>query len=296
MFRFIAAEKANHDIAVMSRVLGVSRAGFYAWERRVPSDRTLQNAFLLDKIRQIHKKSKQTYGSRRIHAELRLEHDIRVGKKRVERLMADHGLSGSPLRPRARVRVRVAGVRVAPDLLERDFNPQEPDRCWSADITEIPTWEGKLYLAHVQDLFSRRIVGWSMASHARKELVIDAVEMAVERRRPAKGVIHHSDHGSQYTALLFTGRCEQAGIEVSMGSIGDCYDNAVCESFHASLKKELIHRRPWPTRAEARSAIFEYIEGWFNPRRRHSTLGYLSPADYEAQHYDTLAAAVLATV
>jgi putative transposase len=197
VFRFIAAEKANHDIAVMSRVLGVSRAGFYAWERRAPSDRTLQDAFLLDKIRQIHKKSKQTYGSRRIHAELRLEHDIRVGKKRVKRLMADHGLSGSPLRARARARVRVAGVRVAPDLVERDFNPEEPDRCWSADITEIPTWEGKLYLAHVQDLFSRRIVGWSMASHARKELVIDAVEMAVERRRPAKGVIHHSDHGSQ---------------------------------------------------------------------------------------------------
>jgi putative transposase len=158
-------------------------------------------------------------------------------------------------------------------------------RTWSADITEIPTWEGKLYLAHVQDLFSRRIVGWAMASHMRKELVIEALEMAVARRRPAKGVIHHSDHGSQYTAVLFTGRCRQAGIEVSMGSIGDCFDNAVCESFHASLKKELIHRRPWPTRAEARTAIFDYIESWFNPRRRHSTLGYLSPATFEQAHH-----------
>lgn len=277
----------------MCRVLGVSRAGFYAWERRAPCDRALSDAWLLEKIRAIHKKSNGTYGSRRIHAELRLEHGIQVGKKRVERLMALHGLSGSPLRPRARTTVRVPGVRIAPDLVERDFNPTAPDRTWSADITEIPTWEGKLYLAHVQDLFSRRIVGWAMAGHMRKELVLEALQMAVERRRPAKGVIHHSDHGSQYTALLFTGRCEQAGIEVSMGSIGDCFDNAVCESFHASLKKELIHRRPWPTRAEARSAIFEYIEGWFNPRRRHSTLGYLSPADYEQAHHDALAATTL---
>ena len=280
----------------MCRVLGVSRAGFYAWERRAPCDRALQDAWLLEKIRAIHAASKATYGSRRVHAELRLEHGIRVGKKRVERLMADHGLSGSPWRARPRARVRVAGVRIAPDLVERDFNPTEPDRCWSADITEIPTWEGKLYLAHVQDLFSRRIVGWAMATHARKELVIDALEMAVKRRRPVKGLVHHSDHGSQYTAVLFTGRCEQAGIEVSMGSIGDCYDNAVCESFHASLKKELIHRRPWPTRAEARSAIFEYIEGWFNPRRRHSTLGYLSPAEYEQHHAQDSVARPLAAV
>jgi putative transposase len=268
----------------MCEMLGVSRAGFYAWERRAPSDRELEDAWLLEKIREIHAASRATYGARRVHAELRLAHGIRVGRKRVERLMAAHGLSGSPLRARPRARVRVAGVRVAPDLLERDFNPEAPDRCWSADITEIPTWEGKLYLAHVQDLFSRRIVGWAMAAHPRKELVIDALEMAVEQRRPARGVVHHSDHGSQYTAVLFTQRCERAGVEVSMGSIGDCYDNAVCESFHASLKKELIHRRPWPTRAEARSKVFEYIEGWYNPRRRHSTLGYLSPAEYERQH------------
>ena len=175
-------------MAVMCRVLGVSRAGLYAWERRAPCDRALQDAWLLEKVRAIHAKSKGTYGSRRVHAELRLAHDIRIGKKRVERLMAAHGLSGDPLRVRPRTTVRVPGVRVAPDLVERDFNPTEPDRTWSADITEIPTWGGKLYLAHVQDLFSRRIVGWAMAAHMRKELVIDALEMAVaQRQRPSPG-------------------------------------------------------------------------------------------------------------
>jgi putative transposase len=268
----------------MCKVLGVSRAGFYAWERRAPCDRALTDAWLIEKIRQIHVKSKGTYGSRRIHAELRLEHGIRVGRKRVERLMACAGLVGCPERRRGRTTVRLPGVRVAPDLLERDFNPDAPDRTWAADITEIPTWEGKLYLAHVQDLFSRRIVGWAMASHMRKELVLEALEMAIQRRKPDAGLIHHSDHGSQYVALLFGERCEQAGIAVSMGSVGDCFDNAVCEAFHASLKRELVNRRPWPTRAQARTAVFEYIEGWYNPRRRHSTLGYLSPAHYEAQH------------
>ena len=273
----------------MCRVLGVSRAGFYAWERRAPCDRALTDAWLTQKIRQIHKLSKGTYGSRRIHAELRLEHGIRVGKKRVERLMALAGLAGCPQRRRGRTTIRMPGVRVAPDLVERDFSPDAPDKTWAADITEIPTWDGKLYLAHVQDLFSRRIVGWAMEGHMRKELVLDALQMALERRRPAEGLIRHSDHGSQYTALLFTGRCEQAGISVSMGSIGDCYDNAVCEAFHASLKRELINRQPWPTRAQARTAVFEYIEAWFNPRRRHSTLGYLSPATYEQAHEQQLA-------
>lgn len=271
----------------MCRVLGVSRAGFYAWERRAPSDRDLADAWLLEKVREIHAISKGTYGSRRVHAELRLAHDVRVGCKRVERLMAGAGLSGQPERRTRRTTVRLEGVRVAPDLVDRDFNPLFPDRTWSADITYIRTWEGWLYLAHVQDLFSRRIVGWAMADHLRAELVVDALQMALARRKPAPGLIHHSDQGSQYTAVLFTGRCAQAGIDVSTGSKGDCFDNAVCESFHASLKKELIYRYSWPTRAEARTAIFEYIEGWFNPHRRHSTLGYLSPADYEHQHEQT---------
>jgi putative transposase len=268
----------------MCRVLGVSRAGFYAWERRAPCDRALQDAWLTEKIREIHAKSKGTYGARRVNAELRLEHGIRVGRKRVERLMRAAGVEGVHRRRRRGTRVRLKGVRVAPDLVERDFNPPAPDRSWAADITQFETVEGTLYVAHVQDLFSRRIVGWAMAGHVRAELVLDALGMALERRKPGAGLVHHSDHGSQYTAVVFSERCREAGIEVSMGSIGDCFDNAVCESFHATLKKELVHRHRWRTRADAKTAVFEYVEGWFNPHRRHSTLGYLSPAGYERQH------------
>ena len=181
----------------MCRVLGVSRAGFYAWERQAPCDRELTDAWLTEKIRAIHKKSRGTYGSRRIHAELRLEHGIRVGKKRVERLMALAGLSGCLPRPRKRTTIRVEGVRSAPDLVERDFNPEAPDRLWSADITYIWTLEGWLFLAHAEDLFSRKIVGWEMQDHMRKELVIAALEMAVGQRKPEAGCIHHSDKGGQ---------------------------------------------------------------------------------------------------
>jgi putative transposase len=268
----------------MCRTLGVNRTSFHDWGRRAPSDRALSDAWLTERIKKIHADSDGTYGARRIHAELRLEHDIRVGRKRVERLMKAAGISGLAPRKRRRTTVRLPGVRVAPDLVERDFRPTGPNETWSADITYISTWEGFLYLAHVQDLFSRLIAGWSMADHLRSELVVDALEMALHRRRPDPGLVHHSDQGCQYTAVLFTKRCAKAGIEVSMGSAGDCYDNAVCETFHASLKKERIYRQSWPTRAAARAAIFEYIEGWYNPRRRHSTLGYLSPIEFERQH------------
>ena len=268
----------------MCRALGVNRTSFHDWQRRAPSDRELTDAWLTEKIKQIHADSDGTYGARRIHAELRLEHGIRVGRKRVERLMKAAGISGLLPRKRRRTTVRLPGVRVAPDLVERDFRPDGPNQTWSADITYISTWEGFLYLAHVQDLFSRLIVGWSMADHLRSELVVDALEMALARRRPDRGLIHHSDQGCQFTAVLFTKRCAKAGIEVSMGSVGDCYDNAVCETFHASLKKEKIYRQSWPTRAAARTAIFEYIEGWYNPRRRHSTLAYLSPIEFERHH------------
>lgn len=268
----------------MCRALEVNRTSFHDWERRAPSDRTLTDAFLIEKIKQIHADSDGTYGARRVHAELRLEHDIHVGRKRVERLMKTAGISGLLARKRRRTTVRLPGVRVAADLVERDFRPDGPDQTWSADITYVSTWEGFLYLAHVQDLFSRLIVGWSMADHLRAELVLDALEMALARRRPDSGLIHHSDQGCQYTAVLFTKRCAKAGVEVSMGSVGDCYDNAVCETFHATLKKEKIYRQSWPTRATARTAIFGYIEGWYNPRRRHSTLGYLSPIEFERHH------------
>jgi putative transposase len=270
----------------MCRVLGVNRTSFHDWEHRAPSDRTLSDAWLIEKIKPIHAASDGTYGVRRVHAELRLEHNVRVGRKRVERLMRAAGISGVLPRKRRRTTVRLPGVRVAPDLLERDFNPTGPDQTWAADITYISTWEGFLYLAHVQDLYSRRIVGWSMAEHLRSELVVAALEMALARRRPDAGLVHHSDQGCQYTAVLFTKRCAQAGIEISIGSRGDCFDNACCETFHATLKKERIYRQSWPTRAAARTAIFEYIEGWYNPRRRHSTLAYLSPTEFERQHIE----------
>ena len=240
----------------------MNRTSFHDWQRRAPSDRELTDVWLTEQIKRIHADSDSSYGARRIHAELWLEHGIRVGRKRVQRLMKVAGISGLLPRKRRRTTVRLPGVRVAPDLVKRDFRPVGPNQTWSADITYISTWEGFLYLAHVQDLFSRLIVGWSMADHLRSELVVSALEMALARRRPDPRLVHHSDQGCQFTAVLFTKRCAKAGIEVSMGSVGDCYDNAVCETFHASLKKEKIYRQSWPTRAAARTAIFEYIEGW----------------------------------
>jgi len=281
VFGFMLAKKAEHSIAIMSRVLGVSRSGYHAWVKRAPSPRALADAALTGRIAEIHTESRKTYGSPRVHAELRLEDGARVGRKRIERLMRRAGLSGELKRRRGKTTIRVGGVRTAPDLVERDFCPTAIDRLWCADITYIRTWEGWLYLASVMDCYSRRIVGWAMADHLRSELVVDALAMAVARRRPDAGLIHHSDQGSQYTSLVFTRRCRSVGIEVSMGSRGDCFDNAVLESFHASLKKDLIHRQSWPTKAEARTAVFDYIETFYNRRRRHSLLGMLSPVDYE---------------
>ena len=281
VFGFIAAEKTSHSVKLMCRVLGVSRSGFHAWERRAPSPRALADQALTGRIAEIHSGSMKTYGSPRVHAELRLEDGIHVGRKRVERLMRRAGLSGQITRRRGKTTIRVQGVRTAPDLVERDFNPTEVNRLWCADITYIRTWEGWLYLASVMDCFSRRIVGWALADHLRAELVIDALEMAVARRRPDRGLVHHSDQGSQYTSLVFTRRCSSVGIDVSMGSRGDCFDNSAIESFHATLKKDLIHRRSWPTKTDARTAIFGYIEAFYNRRRRHSRLGMRSPADFE---------------
>lgn len=281
VFGFIAAERTSHSVKTMCRVLGVSRSGFHAWQRREPSARALADRALTRRIAEIHSGSMQTYGSPRVHAELRLEDGIRVGRKRVERLMRQASLSGQLKRRRGKTTIRVQGVRTAPDLVERDFDPIDVNRLWCADITYIRTWEGWLYLASVMDCYSRRIVGWALADHLRAELVIDALEMAVARRRPDPGLVHHSDMGSQYTSLIFTRRCRSVGIDVSMGSRGDCFDNAALESFHATLKKDLIHRRSWPTKAAARTAIFGYIEAFYNRRRRHSRLGMRSPMDFE---------------
>jgi len=280
-YRIISAEKARTPVSLACELLGVSRSGFYAWERRAPSDRALTDAWLIEQIKQIHAENRGVYGWRRVRAELRFARGVHVSGKRVKRLMRQAGISGLVRHKRGRTTIRVPGVRVADDLVERRFRPDAPDLLWIADLTYLRTWEGWLYLAAVQDAYSRRIVGWSMAEHMRAELVVDALEMAVARRHPDPGLIHHSDQGSQYVSLAFGQTARDAGIAVSMGSKGDCFDNAVAESFFATLKKELVHRRAWPTRRELTGEVFEYIEAFYNRQRRHSTLGYLSPAEYE---------------
>ena len=278
----ISAEKAQgFPVSVACRLLGVSRSAFYEWERGAPSDRALSDAWLLEQIKQIHAENRGVYGWRRVHAELRIAHGVRVSGKRVRRLMRHAGISGLVRRKRARTTLRVPGVRVADDLVERRFRPEAPNVLWVADITYLRTWEGWVYLAAVQDAHSRAIVGWSMADHMRAELVVDALQMALARRRPAPGLIHHSDQGSQYVSLGFGQAARDAGIAVSMGSKGCAYDNAVAESFFATLKKELVHRRSWPTRRELIGEVFEYIEAFYNRARRHSTLGYLTPLEFE---------------
>jgi putative transposase len=281
IFRFIAAEKAEHSIKTMCRVLEVSRSGFHAWAARAPSRRALEDRRLSGRIRHLHRERRGVYGSPRIWAELVLGDGERIGRKRVERLMRQAGLYGLVTKKWRATTVRVPGVRVVEDLLERDFAAAAPNRCWVADITYLRSWEGWLYLVAVQDLYSRRIVGWSMAEHMRTELVVDALGMALARRQPGPGLIWHSDQGSQFVSLAFGQAARKAGIAQSMGSRGDCYDNAVAESFFATLKKELIHRRSWPTRAELRTEVFDYIETFYNRERRHSSLGQRSPADYE---------------
>ena len=262
-------------------MLGVSRQAFHAWERRPPSQRSLEDAFLIERIRAIHRGARGVYGARRIHAELRMADGIKVSRKRVERLVREAGISGLVPRKRGRTTIRVPGVRVADDLVRRAFCPAAANTLWVADITYLRSWEGWLYLAAVQDAFSRTIVGWAMADHMRADLVVDALQMALARRRPEAGLIHHSDQGSQYVSLAFGQRARDAGIAVSMGSRGDCFDNAVAESFFATLKKELIRRHSWPNRRELQSAVFDYIEIFYNRERRHSTLGYLSPREFE---------------
>jgi putative transposase len=295
VFRFIEAKRAEFPVSLSARLLGVSRSGFHAWRRRPPSDRALSDAWLTERIKEIHTASRGTYGSPRVHAELRRQ-GIRVGKKRVERLMRAAALSGDHRRRKGKTTLRVQGVRVASDLVERDFNPEAPNRLWCADIKEIPTWEGKLYLASVLDCFSRRVVGWSMRDDMRSELVVDALEMAVARRRPAPGLVHHSDQGGQYVALVFGQRCRAAGIAQSMGSKGDCFDNAAIESYHATVEKDLLRRRSFRTKQEARTALFDYIESFYNRERLHSTLGYRSPQEFERDHDERRADCASGTV
>ena len=283
-YRLIDAEKAHHQVSRLCRVLGVARAGYYAWASRPPSARAVADAALLEQIRDIHASSRGTYGAPRVHAELRLGLDVRVGRKRVARLMRTAGIVGVHRRRRHGLTRRDPQAASAPDLVERNFTPPAPDRLWVADITQQRTDQGWLYLAVVLDCFSRRIVGWSMANHLRTELVLDALDMAIAQRQPGAGVVHHTDHGCQYTSLAFGRRLQQAGLVASMGSIGDALDNAVAESFFATLECELLDRYHWPTRQALRTAVFDFIEVFYNRQRRHSTLDYRTPVDYEHQH------------
>jgi putative transposase len=278
----VRANQGKHRVATMCRVLGVSPSGYYAWRIRPPSRCAQRDAELLSAIRAAHVSSDGTYGAPRVHEELR-DHGACVGRKRIARLMRSAGLRGVSRRKWYRTTVRDERFRPAPDLVQRDFRADGPNRLWVADITYIPTSAGYLFLAVVLDAWSRRIVGWSMATHLRTELVLDALEMAIQQRKPSN-VIHHSDQGSQYTSIAFGQRCTQAAVRPSMGSVGDCYDNAMCESFFATLECELLDRYRFATQAEARLRVFRFIEGFYNPHRRHSALDYLSPANYELRH------------
>jgi putative transposase len=291
VFEFIDAEKTSFPIAFMCRRLGVSKAGYFAWKRRPPSPRAVADARIGTLIHQIHAGSRGTYGAPRIHAELADEHGVRCGRKRVARLMRIAKLHGVCRRRRVKTTRRDEQAQISEDLVQRQFSATGPNALWISDITYLPTWQGFLYLAVVIDAWSRRVVGWSMAPHLGTELVLDALEMALWNRRPAPGLIHHSDHGCQYTSLAFGRRCREAGIAASMGSVGDCFDNAMCESFFASLECELIDRSRWRTHTEARMAVFDYIEAFYNPRRRHSGLDYLSPVNFERRALHTTIAA-----
>lgn len=280
MYAFVEHEKAHHPVARLCRVLGVSTSGYYAWRSREPSARAREEVVLTEQIVRIHQDSRMTYGAPRIHAELAAG-GVCCSRKRIARLMRAARIEGCHRRRGTRTTLRDTRAVAAPDQVQRQFVAAAPDQLWTADITYVPTWTGFLYLAVVLDVYSRRIVGWAMAEHLRTELVVSALEMALWYRRPSQGVVHHSDQDSQYTSLAFGQRCQQADIVPSMGSRGDCYDNAITESFFATLECELLRRRTLRTQTEARTALFDYIEGFYNSQRRHSALGYQSPAVYE---------------
>lgn len=271
------------SIRAMCRVLEVSPSGYYAWRRRKISVRTREDEALRGRIIAIHEQSRRTYGSPRIHAELK-EQGTKIGRKRVARLMRDTGVVGVSRRKSIRTTRRDPAARPAPDLVDRKFESSGPNQLWVADITYIPTLAGFLYLAVVLDVWSRKIVGWAMSSRLATEIVLTALQMAIEQRRPAQAVIHHSDQGCQYTSIEFGKRCREANVRPSMGSVGDCYDNAMCESFFATLECELLDRSRFADRERAELAVFDFIEGFYNTHRRHSGIGNLAPLVFEQRN------------
>jgi putative transposase len=295
-FAFIAAEKATNNsmhIAWACRTLGVSTSGFYDWVRAQasPCRRRCEDAELRSTIRAIHRQSRGTYGSPRVHAELRLGMGINVGRKRVERLMRAEGIEGVTRRRRRGLTKRDADAIPNDDLVARRFRPEGPNQLWVADITEHPTEGGKVYAAVVIDAWNRQVVGHSIADHLRAELVVDALDMACWRQRPVAGqTVHHSDHGTQYTSWAFGQRLRSTGLLGSMGTVGDALDNAVAESFFATLQTELLDRHRWTSRRQLAQAIFEWIEVFYNQQRRHSTLDMRAPLTYAKEAHAVPAA------
>ncbi len=279
-YKLIEAEKTSFPVQFMCRMLGVSRSGYYGWRDRSSSVRNRADAALTERIRKIHERSRHTYGSPRIHAELRAL-GTRCGRKRVERLMRKARLQGCMRGRRRGTTRRSKRAAAAEDLVKRDFAATRSDKVWVADITYVATGEGFLYLAFILDVHSRRVVGWAMEDHLRTEIVVDALRMAVWRRKPAPGLVHHSDQGAQYTSLSFGERLKEVGITPSMGRTGTALDNAMAESFVSTLKAEMVSNLEFPTRQSAKTAIFAYLETFYNTRRLHSSLGYRSPADFE---------------
>ena len=273
------SNQAQYCISTLCRVLGVSPSGYYAWSIRPPCARKMADIAIGDRIEVCWRESRQTYGRPRIQADLHDE-GIHASDKRVARLMRERNIHGASRRKGFKTTVRDRDARPAPDLVDRKFTATAPNQLWVADITYVPTWSGFLFVAIVLDVYSRRVVGWAMATHLRTELVLDALNMAIYRRRP-KGVIHHSDQGCQYTSIAFGNRCKEAGVRPSMGSVGDCYDNAMCESFNATLECELLVKHRFKNQREAALAVFDFIEGFYNPRRRHTSIGSISPMEYE---------------
>lgn len=282
-FEFILAEKANHSVSLLCRVLGVSRSGFYRWLGNPGSAHRRRDIELAVSVEEVHRRSKGRYGSPRVFAELQ-QRGERVGRKRVERLMRESGLMARPGRRFHVTTDSAHQLPVAPNLLGRRFGAEAPDRLWAADITYLPCRRGFVYLAVVIDLFSRRVVGWSVQDHLRTQLALEALQMALEARKPSPGLIHHSDRGTQYAASDYREQLSANAIACSMSRKGDCWDNAPVESFFSTLEFELLRGRPpFTNLADARTALFEYIEAFYNTRRLHSALGYQSPAAMECQ-------------
>lgn len=288
LYRLIDEESQRQPVSRLCRSLGVARSGFYAYRRQPLSDRALADWLLTEEIRGIFDESEQTYGSPRVFKELKLGRRRQVGEKRVARLMRKAGLVSIYSHKHKGSTTRAKEHPLAPDLVGRDFAVEGPDQLWIADFTQLTTWEGTCYVAVVADAYSRLCLGWSVRADKTVDLVLEALDMAIWRRGQmrAAGAIHHSDQGSQYTAFAFTRRLAAEGIVASMGTVGDALDNAMCESLIGTMKIEKLNRQAWRSVEDVRAAVFTWIESWYNRRRRHSSLGYLSPLEYESQHND----------